>query len=98
MTAAHILTHERRAHPRHRVIKRVKAVFNDNRSVFDWVSDERKASGGTYLLFGFGSWHNEVVHFAFADGSCRPIAKNVDAALMMAFSTRNGNERISQED
>ncbi|MFN9371229.1 MAG: DUF1559 domain-containing protein [Planctomycetaceae bacterium] len=70
----------------------------DNRSVFDWVSDERKASGGTYLLFGFGSWHNEVVHFAFADGSCRPIAKNVDAALMMAFATRNGNERISQED
>ncbi|MFN8854267.1 MAG: DUF1559 domain-containing protein [Planctomycetaceae bacterium] len=70
----------------------------DNRSPFDWVSDERKASGGTYLLFGFGSWHDEVVHFAFAEGSCRPIAKNVDAALMMAFATRNGNERISQED
>lgn len=45
MTAAHILTHERRAHPRHRVIKRVKAVFNDNRSVFDCVMRDLSLGG-----------------------------------------------------
>jgi len=70
----------------------------ENRPTFDWISDERKASGGTYLLFGFGSWHDEVVHFAFCDGSVRPIAKNVDALVMAAYATRNGNERISQEE
>ena len=35
MTAAHVFSEERRAHPRRRVLKRVKAVFNENRSVFD---------------------------------------------------------------
>ena len=69
----------------------------DNRPTFDWVSDEQKASGNTYLIFGFGSWHDDIVHVAFADGSCRPIAKNIDATIMMAYATRDGNERISQE-
>lgn len=73
-------------------------IPSDNRAMFDWVSDEQKVNGNTFLIFGFGSWHDDIVHFAFADGSCKPIAKNIDVNIMMAYATRNGNERISQED
>ena len=45
MTAAHSFDHERRAHPRQRVLKRVKAVFNDNRSVFDCVMRDISLGG-----------------------------------------------------
>ena len=44
--------------------------------------------------FAFGSWHEEVVHFAMVDGSARPISKTIDWQLFRNLSTRNGNERI----
>ena len=36
---------ERRAHPRHRVLKRVKAVFNTNRSVVDCLMRDLSQGG-----------------------------------------------------
>lgn len=45
MTAAHRFPDERRAHPRHRVLKRVKAVLNDNRSVIDAVMRDLSLGG-----------------------------------------------------
>lgn len=45
MTAAHLLPHERRAHPRQRVLKRVKAVFNGNRSVLDCLMRDVSPGG-----------------------------------------------------
>ena len=45
MTAAHASTHERRAHPRRRVLKKVKAVFNDNRSVLDCIMRDVSVGG-----------------------------------------------------
>ena len=45
MTLANASTHERRAHPRHRVLKRVKAVFNSNRSVIDCVMRDVSLGG-----------------------------------------------------
>ncbi|MCA3560295.1 MAG: PilZ domain-containing protein [Aestuariivirga sp.] len=45
MTAAHVFPDERRAHPRHRVFKRVKAVFNSRRSVIDCVMRDLSAGG-----------------------------------------------------
>lgn len=45
MTAAHSITHDRRAHPRQRVLKRVKAVFNGNRSVIDCVMRDLSLGG-----------------------------------------------------
>lgn len=45
MTAAHSITHDRRAHPRQRVLKRVKAVFNDNRSVIDCIMRDVSLGG-----------------------------------------------------
>ena len=45
MTAAHAISHERRAHPRRRVLKKVKAVFNANRSVFDCIMRDVSTGG-----------------------------------------------------
>jgi prepilin-type N-terminal cleavage/methylation domain-containing protein len=43
--------------------------------------------------FSFGSWHNELVLFAMADGSARSISKNTDTLVLRALATRNGHER-----
>lgn len=45
MSAAEKLAGERRAHPRHRVLKRVKAVFNSNSSVVDCVMRDISLGG-----------------------------------------------------
>jgi prepilin-type N-terminal cleavage/methylation domain-containing protein len=67
---------------------------SDNRPMFDWVSEEQKTGGNTFLIFGFGSWHDDICHFAMADGSCKPISKSIDDEIMRALSTRDNNERI----
>ena len=45
MTVAHVFPDERRAYPRRRVIKRVKAVFNANGSVIDCVMRDLSLGG-----------------------------------------------------
>ncbi|MCA3555490.1 PilZ domain-containing protein [Aestuariivirga sp.] len=45
MTAAQAFLDERRAHPRQRVFKRVKAVFNSRGSVIDCVMRDISAGG-----------------------------------------------------
>ena len=45
MMAAEVIATERRAHPRHRVLKRVKAVFNSNGSVVDCVMRDISEGG-----------------------------------------------------
>ena len=45
MTVAHSAWQERRAHPRHKVLKRVKAVYNANSSVIDCVMRDVSAGG-----------------------------------------------------
>lgn len=51
MTAVHVFVDERRAHPRHRVLKRAKAVFNGNNSVIDCVMRDL-SQGGARLSCG----------------------------------------------
>jgi hypothetical protein len=48
-----------------------------------------------FLIFGFGSHHDEVVNFAMADGSARPVSKSIESTIMQALATRDGTERIS---
>ena len=48
-------------------------------------------------IFGFGSWHDEVVHFALVDGSSRAISKNIDSDLLRALVTRAQGDRIPVE-
>jgi hypothetical protein len=45
MTTAHSFADDRRAHPRHRVLKRVKAVFNSNSSVLDCLMRDLSLGG-----------------------------------------------------
>jgi prepilin-type N-terminal cleavage/methylation domain-containing protein len=45
-------------------------------------------------LFGFGSFHGDVVVFTLADGSTRTIAKTLDNDTFRALCTRNGREPI----
>jgi prepilin-type N-terminal cleavage/methylation domain-containing protein len=48
-------------------------------------------------FFSFGSTHENACIFAFADGSARPIVKNIDAGILRKLATRNGGEIISSE-
>jgi prepilin-type N-terminal cleavage/methylation domain-containing protein len=48
-------------------------------------------------FFSFGSTHENACIFAFADGSSRPITKNIDASLLRKLATRNGGDIISSE-
>lgn len=45
----------------------------------------------------FGSWHDDVIHFALADGSTKSMAKNIDANLFRQLCVRNDGERITGE-
>lgn len=70
---------------------------SDGRPVFDWVSDPQTSGSGTFFYFGFGSSHDEVCHFAMADGSTRAISKQIDEQIMRNMATRDGGERQSDD-
>jgi prepilin-type N-terminal cleavage/methylation domain-containing protein len=53
--------------------------------------------GDTLQFFSFGSLHDEMVLFALADGSSRPINKNIDRALVRYLATRAEGIAISSE-
>jgi prepilin-type N-terminal cleavage/methylation domain-containing protein len=48
-------------------------------------------------FFSFGSVHDNSCMFALADGSSRPIAKNIDASILRKLATRDGSEAINSE-
>jgi prepilin-type N-terminal cleavage/methylation domain-containing protein len=50
-----------------------------------------------YLIFSFGSHHQDVVMFAMADGSARPINKSINVVILDALATRDGGERVSDD-
>lgn len=45
----------------------------------------------------FGSWHDDIIHFALADGSTKSMAKNIDANLFRQLCVRNDGERMTGE-
>ncbi len=47
-------------------------------------------------IFGFGSWHEEVVMIALCDGSSRSISRMMDFTILKALVTRANSERISE--
>jgi prepilin-type N-terminal cleavage/methylation domain-containing protein len=55
------------------------------------------ASIPQYMIFGFGSHHQDVVMFAMADGSARPINKSINVIILDALATRDGGERVSDD-
>ncbi|WP_417387189.1 DUF1559 domain-containing protein [Gimesia sp.] len=56
-----------------------------------------QASGGAPFHMTFGSWHDDVIHFALADGSAKSMAKNIDANLFRQLCVRNDGERMNGE-
>ncbi|MBC7819778.1 MAG: DUF1559 domain-containing protein [Planctomycetaceae bacterium] len=80
---------------------------DDNNNIHDRGTDGmiptmRPSSFDTYWttssihFFGFGSWHADLCHFAFADGSTQKISKNIDFKILKALSTRDGGERVGE--
>ncbi len=47
------------------------------------------------VMFGFGSWHENVCMFSLVDGSTRAINKTIEPTILQALSTRYGSERIA---
>lgn len=79
---------------------------DDHNGQPDWGTDGTAPSGSpstfdTYLnagsnhIFGFGSWHRDVVQFALADGSSRSFSKTTDFRIMRDMCTRDGGERVN---
>ncbi|REJ93865.1 MAG: DUF1559 domain-containing protein [Planctomycetota bacterium] len=54
-------------------------------------------SSGNIHFFGFGSHHEDLCIFSFADGHAQTVSKNIDTGLFRALCTRNGREPIAQE-
>lgn len=50
-----------------------------------------------YMLFGFGSAHQDVMNFAMCDGSARPINKSIQLLVLDALATRDSAERVSDD-
>jgi len=48
-------------------------------------------------FFSFGSTHENACVFAFADGSSRPIVKNIDASILRKLATRGAGDIVSSE-
>ncbi len=48
-------------------------------------------------FFSFGSTHENACIFAFADGSSRPIVKNIDAGILRKLATRAAGDIVSSE-
>lgn len=73
MAVAHNFTQERRAHPRRKVLKRVKAVFNANRSVLDCVMRDVSA-GGARLSCDHAALLPQSFHLVFVtEGEMRDV-------------------------
>ncbi|MCA9019439.1 MAG: DUF1559 domain-containing protein, partial [Planctomycetaceae bacterium] len=63
---------------------------------FDGTPEHAAANGAPYHLT-FGSWHDDVIHFALADGSTKSMAKNIDTNLFRQLCIRNDGERVTGE-
>jgi prepilin-type processing-associated H-X9-DG protein len=46
----------------------------------------------------FGSWHQGVCNFVFADGSVKSVRVSIDVSTQTAIATRNGNETVNGLD
>ncbi|MFK7778446.1 MAG: DUF1559 domain-containing protein [Gimesia sp.] len=67
------------------------STFNGGKN-FDAEPDINQA-----VYMTFGSWHNDLIHFALADGSTKSMAKNIDANLFRQLCVRNDGERMTGE-
>ncbi|WP_299469448.1 DUF1559 domain-containing protein [uncultured Gimesia sp.] len=63
---------------------------------FDGTPYHGGSQGSPYHLT-FGSWHDDVIHFAVADGSTKSMAKNIDYNLFRQLCVRNDGERMTGE-
>lgn len=64
----------------------VGAIFNNNYP---------DASDPSIRHFGFGSWHDGIMHIATVDGSARELSYNMNAEVFRRMCTRSGRERVS---
>jgi len=73
------------------------ARVRNDRSTFNAYWEETSYMP-PWKFFGFGSWHPDLCHFARADGSVRAQSKSMDLRVMEALATRNGNDRIGEDN
>jgi prepilin-type N-terminal cleavage/methylation domain-containing protein len=70
------------------------AVFNGNQQDYPNINMDVSLP---VQFFSFGSVHDNACMFAFADGSSRPIVKNIDSGILRKLATRNGGDIVSSE-
>jgi len=58
---------------------------------------QQTQGSASFMIFGFGSHHQDVVMFAMADGSQRPINKSINILILEALATRDNGERVSDD-
>lgn len=77
---------------------RIPAQSEARPALFDWNTGLVQVSmpASQYAIFGFGSYHKDVVNFTLCDGSARSIIKNIDINVLNALGTRNGREQLGE--
>ncbi|MDB5388320.1 MAG: hypothetical protein JWM11_3966 [Planctomycetaceae bacterium] len=64
----------------------------------DWNSGILAAgNNSSTAVFGFGSWHGDVVVFGMCDGSAKTLSKSIDVVVLNQLGTRAGRETIKAE-
>jgi hypothetical protein len=64
-----------------------------------WVEGRASAASprpNTYAAVTSRSWHEAMVHAAFADGSVRSLSENIDLVVWRSMSTRSGGEQVEE--
>ncbi|MCG6157374.1 DUF1559 domain-containing protein [Rubinisphaera margarita] len=72
------------------------ARVRDDKPNFDafWRGEQTQAIPA--VMFGFGSWHGNIIHFSMADGSTRKVSKTIDTDVYRNLCTRYGYETIGE--
>lgn len=79
------------------------AVVTQGQAVFDVIPANANSQGGQQggqgsnpVILGWGSWHEDVSLFGFADRHVTEISKSVNPAIIYALTTRNGGENVQE--
>ena len=72
------------------------ARFRNDRIDFDSYWPDYDTTTGRQF-FSFGSYHDQSVIFGLADGSSRPIAKNIDSGVLRRLATRAEGTPINSD-
>src|SRR5436305_755516 len=76
----------------------LSGAYNQSASMLaDYDACSRVASDVAQCKYGWGSFHPNLINFAFGDGSVRPIMLNIDMKIFTYMATIGNGETVSDQ-